>query len=146
MGLHEADSSSRSDGRPLFVYLYIKPCPACRSFERGTLNAPAVRGRLSEAFRFAAMDARSMGKVHWKGVEYGFDGSIGMNAVVPLLTKGAASFPMSVIFSPDGKWHQAVPGDIGKEEMSRLLDYASGGHWRTTGYDVFEKSNTFRND
>lgn len=143
--LHEADSASRVDGRPLFVYLYIKPCPACRSFEKGTLNAQAVRVRLSEAFRFAPLDARSMDRVSWRGVEYGFDGSIGTNAVVPLLAKGALSFPMSVIVSPDGKWHQAIPGDIGKEELSRLLDYASGGHWRRIGYDVFENPNAFRN-
>jgi hypothetical protein len=135
--LQEADSASRSDGRPLFVYLYLDPCPACRSFESGTLSDPQVRKRLSEGFHFTALDVRTRGMLGWRGRLFGWDRTKGVNGVVPVLSKGALSFPVSVILSSDGSWHQAIPGDIGAEEMDCLLAFASEGGWKRQSYDAF---------
>lgn len=139
MSLREADSASRSDGRPLFVYLFLKPCPACRSFESGTLSDSKVRERLSQRFHFTALDVRSRGTVVWRGRFFGWDRKKDLNEAVPILSKGSVSFPVSVILSSDGSWHQAVAGDIGSEEMDCLLAYASEGAWKSQSYDVFRK-------
>jgi thioredoxin-related protein len=135
--LRSADSASRSDGRPLFIYLYLKPCPACRSYEAGTLSDAQIRKVLSEDFHFAAIDVRTRTTLEWKGRRYGWDPASGLNGVVAGISKGSRSFPVSAIFSPEGDWHQSIAGDIGKEELACLLNYASEAAWKKISYDEF---------
>lgn len=137
MTLREADSAGRSDGRPVFVYLYLRSCPACRSFEAGTLGDASIRRTLAERFHFTALDASSRAAVEWRGRLYGWDRSKGMNGAAALLAKGGVSFPVSVILSSSGDFHQAVPGDIGAEEMDCLLAYVYEGRFGSQSYDEF---------
>ena len=137
MSLREADSVSRGDGRPLLVYLYLRTCPACRSFEAGTLSDPSVRKMVSEGFHVAWLDAGSRATVEWRGVRFAWNPESGMNEAAARLGKGGNAFPMTVILSSDGALHQAIPGDIGRDEMLCLLSYVSESHWRSQSYDAF---------
>jgi thioredoxin-related protein len=139
MTVREADSASRSDGRPLFVYLYLRSCPACRSFESATLSDTSVRKMLAEGFHVALLDAGSRASVEWRGGRFGWNPESAMNDVVARLGKGGKAFPMTVIVSSDGILHQAIPGDIGRDEMLCLLSYVSESRWRSQSYDAFRK-------
>ena len=135
--LREAEAASRSDGRPVLVYIYLKSCPACRSYEAGTLSDPLVLRRLKEDFHVSAFDAKTRETVEWRRRRFGWDRLSGMNGAVALLAKGSLSFPVTAVISPDGAWHQSISGDIGAEELDCLLAYASGGAWKSQSYDLF---------
>ena len=137
--LAQADSASRFDARPLFVYIYIKSCPACRSYEAGTLSDILVLGRLNADFHVSAIDAGSRRAVEWRGRLFEWDRATGINGAAALLSKGSHSYPVTALVSPDGSWHQSIPGDIGKGELLCLLAYASEEAWKSQSYDVFRE-------
>ncbi|MEJ5375712.1 MAG: thioredoxin fold domain-containing protein [bacterium] len=111
IGYEEALREAERTGRPILLYFFVKDCQYCQKMESKTLVASRVAEYLREEFISSRVDGDKS----------------------PQLTRRymVRGFPTIWFLSPEGKPISSLPGYVEPEELTKVLRYIRGGHYRS---------------
>ena len=115
----EAVRTAQKENKPLYLYFYSDSCGYCKMMDKEVLGDKEIGTLLKRDFIYVRIDGEKttdLAKLY-----------------------GVRGFPSSWFLEPSGARIVEAPGYIQKPLFKKVLQYVSGGHYRTTDVNAYLK-------
>ena len=136
--VEQAAAAKIGEGKLYFVDFYTSWCGYCKKMDRETFTDPTVAKILNQYYYPVKFDAESSKTFTWFGQTYHPAKGSGRNRAHEFAA-GLNGYPSFVLFFPDGKPLQAIPGFIPAKDFTVILWYFASGDYNRYPYERYQK-------
>ncbi len=133
---HEGVTKAKAENKYILVDFYADWCTYCKKMDREVYTQESVKKRLRASFAAVKVDVESSKKIKF------MDKEVAQKDLAAAFNVHA--YPTIWFLDPQGQPIAPLPGYIEAPMFATVLDYISGGHYRTTPFSQYVKQNPAR--
>ncbi len=142
MTFEEAWEASKKEPKKILVDIYTDWCGPCKMMNKNTFGNEDIAKYINRNYYPVKLNAEMQDTVKIEGEVYTFVpyGRRGMHMLAGALMQDSKGYPTITIINEERQIVQAIPGYQNIINMDKILHYFAEDHYKTTAYNIFEKS------
>ena len=131
---HEGVEKAKAENKYIMVDFYTDWCVYCKKLDKEVYSQEPIKRRLRDSYVAVKVDAESRRKVKFMGKE--------ITSRELAKSFNVRGYPTIWFLNPQGEPITALPGFLEADKFAIVLDYISGGHYKTTEFTNFAQKYT----
>lgn len=130
---HEGVEKAQAENKYILVDFYTDWCTYCKKMDKEVFAQESIKRRLRNSFAAVKVNAEASQKIKFMGKE--------MAQKDLAKTFNVHSYPTIWFLDSRGEPIAPLPGYLEADKFAVVLDYISGGHYKTTAFSEYARKN-----